>query len=100
MDINREGPAEAWARNFAEFAGVEFVPVVRVRPADKPGMNVVQYLFERMHRFEACAVALRYIDKGEGPVTLSVHAENWLSLEVELPDKLWTLPEGSKRADG
>ncbi|MGK5496406.1 hypothetical protein [Streptomyces sp. URMC 125] len=68
---------------------------MQVEPAGEDRVKI-RYLFERLHRFEACQVAMRYVDKGEGPVQLDVHAENWLQVTVELPNELFILPEGSK----
>ncbi|WP_406153550.1 hypothetical protein OH797_31795 [Streptomyces anulatus] len=96
---DNESDGEKWARNFAEYAGVEIVPVVRINPTETPGRSQVQYLFERVQRFEAMSVAMRFLDKEECSVRMFVHAEMWLAVEVELWEP-WGLPEGSKRADG
>ncbi|MFT2017735.1 hypothetical protein ACMA1D_18125 [Streptomyces sp. 796.1] len=92
---------EEWARNWASSAGVEYVPTIRVREGEKHGHRVVQFLFDRAARFQACAVAMRFLDHDKGPVALSVHAENWLALDVELPEETTVAgPRGDTASTG
>ncbi|MET8702755.1 hypothetical protein ABZW10_28430 [Kitasatospora sp. NPDC004723] len=82
---------EEWARRFADYAGVEYVPLVDVEPGTDA--TVIRYLFDRRNRFEALSVAMRYVDKGyskdTNPVRMYRHAEEWLVVAVELENDIF-----------
>ncbi|MFE0773928.1 hypothetical protein [Streptomyces sp. NPDC058861] len=81
---------EEWARDFAALAGVEFVPLVQWDDMGD-GTVRVRYLFERIHKLEASQVAMRLV-MHKYRVQVFLHAENWLTVEVTMPEDTFTKP--------